>query len=234
VRRQQYALNQGANYTANLLRNFGTAGTLITPTEANTTFDPQEIVDRWNAKTQGDRAGSVMAIDIPVAVHYPKATPQDLALETILDRAEADICAVLGVPAQVTGLHSGRLSKTYANLREAREVAWEETILPLLNLIAGGVGQHLLPEFATDWERQRLTFDVSDVRPLQPDSDALHVRAREDWRANLIDRATWKRMVGMKPEPEDAGVYYRDAISPGSGGGAEGGSDGNGAQSPAL
>ncbi len=39
VQRQQYVLNQGVNYTANVLRNFGTAGTIITPKEANTVFD---------------------------------------------------------------------------------------------------------------------------------------------------------------------------------------------------
>ena len=208
--RQQYALEQGTTYTANVLRNGGTPMTILTPRDPDTLIDPQEIADRWNAKTQGDRVGSALVMDVPVEVHYPKATPNDLALETILDRMEADICAVLGVPAQVLGLHSGRLSKTYANMKEAREVAWEEAVLPLLNLIAGCLSHALLPEVSARWERERLTFDVSQIRPLMPDVDSLHNRAREDWKANLIDRAAWKRMVGLPVVAEDAGVFYED------------------------
>lgn len=209
--RQKHALEQGASYTANILRNFGTAGAIITPSDPNVIFDPQEIADKWNAKTQGDRAGSALVMDVPIQVHYPKSTPQDLALDTILDRMEADICAVIGVPAQVLGLHSGRLAKTYANMKEAREIAWEETVLPLLNLIASNVSHALLPEVSLRWERERLCFDVAEIRPLLPDVDALHNRARADWTANLIDRATWKRLTGLPPLLEDAGVYYRDA-----------------------
>ncbi|MCX6380626.1 MAG: phage portal protein [Armatimonadetes bacterium] len=210
--RQQYALEQGVTYTANILRNFGVVGAIITPSDPNVTLDPQEIADKWNAKTQGDRAGSALVMDVPIQVHYPKATPQDLALETILDRMEADICAVVGVPAQVLGLHSGRLAKTYANMKEAREIAWEETVLPLLNLIAGCLSHALLPEVSLRWERERLTFDVSQIRPLLPDVDSLHNRSRADWMANLIDRATWKRQVGLSPLADDAGVYYEDTV----------------------
>lgn len=218
LRRQQYILDQGTNYIASVLKNFGAGGTVITPTEANTIIDPKELIDLYNAKTQGDRAGSVIAFDIPVTIHHPKSSPQDLAIETLLDRSEADICAVLGVPPQVLGLHCGRLSKTYANMREAREVAWEETVLPLLNLLASGLAHALLPELSEGWQRLSLGFDTSQIRPLLPDQDAIHVRLREDWKAGLIDRAMWKRGVGMQPAPEDVGVYYANI----SGGGNNG------------
>jgi HK97 family phage portal protein len=210
LKRQQYTLDQASNYTANLLRNFGVPGGMITPKDPSVTIDPQEVLDKWNAKTRGDQVGSWMVWDVPLEAQVLSATPQDLALNEMLDRPEADICAAFGVPPQVIGVHCGRLSKTFANLKEAREVAWEETILPLQKIVGAQLGRLLLPEVSPYGERERVVFDVSEARPLQPDRDALHGRAREDWKANLIDRAEWKRLVGLKPSLEDVGVYFCD------------------------
>jgi phage portal protein BeeE len=218
LKRQQYTLDQAANYGANIMRNMGVVGGIATPKTETLTFDPETFVERWNAKTRGDSVGEILALDVPVDVQFPKNNPQTMALDTIQDRPESDICAVLGVPPQVVGAHVGRLSKTYANMKEAREIAWEETLIPLLNLIAGTLSRYLLPQVVgSEALSQFVTFNISAIRPLQPDLDALHARARADWQANLIDRATWKRAVGQVALPEDKGVYYQDTLGGGIG-----------------
>jgi HK97 family phage portal protein len=211
LKRQQYVLDQATNYNANILRNMGAVGGLITPKDPDHTFDPQEVVDKLNSRTRGDSVGEMTALSVPVDLQYPEMTPQKMSLDMMQDRPESDICAVLGVPAQVCGAHVGRLSKTYANVKEAREIAWEETLIPLLNLIASTLTRQLLWQVVgSDSADQFVEFDIRDIRPLQPDLDALHLRARADWQANLIDRAAWKRIVGEIPLPEDVGVFYAD------------------------
>ncbi len=214
LKRAQYTLDQASNYSASIMRNMGVTGGIISPKEPHTTFEPEEIVKVWNSKTRGDRVGEVMALDMPIDIQFPQNNPQKMALDTIQDRPESDICAVFGVPAQVVGLHSGRLSKTYANMKEAREIAWEETIIPLLGLIGLAITKQLLSQFVGRGAgvRQELCFDIRQIRPLQPDLDALHARTRADWQANLITRADWKRATGSEPLPEDEGVYYCDVV----------------------
>ena len=203
--RQQFSLDECANYTANILRNMGVVGAIATPKEgSNQPFDAKEFTRVYNAKTRGDNKGEILAYDGAIDIKFPDTSPQKMALDTIADHPEADICAVMGVPAQVVGLHSGRLSKTYANVKEAKESAWEETVIPYLNLVTRKMTQALIGEDSG----MRVHYDLSDIRPLQADLDALHARARADWLAGLIDRAEWKRTVGEQPLPEDDGVYY--------------------------
>jgi len=211
LKQSQYTLDQSVNYSANLMRNFGNAGIIITPKNPEQIFDPQEVTDKWNSKTQRDGAGATMALDVPIDIEYPKNSPQDLALETLQDRPESDICAVLGVPPQVVGLHVGRLSKTYANMKEAREMAWEETVLPMLNLIAAQITQWF-QKYDLLNSTDRINFDISNIRPLQPDLDALHKRSRENWMRNLITREQWKLAVGMIPDAGDVGLYYQETL----------------------
>ena len=50
-------------------------------------------------------------------------------------------------------------------------------------------------------------FDNSQNRALSEDVDQLHIRAREDYKAGIIDRAMAKIMIGEQAQPEDWGVY---------------------------
>lgn len=219
--RDGYVLQQGSTYSAKAMRNAGLVGGLVTPPDnaldpanASVEFDPEEFVKLHTDKVTGDRAGEILAWNHPLKVQWPNVTPQNMAVDTMLDRPEAIVCALLGIPAQCVGLHVGRLSKTYANVAEAREIAWEEKILPTGLILYGGIGAALLPQVSRNAESERLGMDVRQVRPLQPDLDKLYERANAAWELNLIDRATWKRMVGLKPEPGDEGLYFRDASVP--------------------
>lgn len=209
VVRQQFALDAAVNYGANIMRNFGVVGGLATPKTPDATFDPTEFVANWRERS-GDGVGKMLAYDVPIQLEFPDSSPQKMTLETFADRPEVDTCAVFGVPPQVIGVHGGRHSKTYANLKEARESVWEETIIPLLQSLCAVFTSQLLPQMGGQ-VTQSVVLDLSHIRPLQPDLDALHKRAREDWQAKLIDRATWKRIVGMEPNSDDEGVYYESA-----------------------
>lgn len=205
--RQQYTLHQALNFNANVLRNAGVPFALACPSSDQVTMDVQGFVEMAKAKLSGDKVGEWMACDIPVSLTFPDVTPENMALDTMQDRPESDISAVFGVPPQVAGLHVGRLSRTYANVREARESFWEETIIPLLNLVYAQMGMRLLPRYGLSLDKYRIAPDISQIRPLQPDRDALHARVREDYRAGLISLAEALLETGRTPLPGDENVY---------------------------
>jgi HK97 family phage portal protein len=215
LKQDQYILQQGGNFTANVMRNNGTAGAIITPKsvknadgiELQPEVDPQQVTDTYRSMTSGDKVGGAMFFGFPADIMFPKNSPQDLALDTILDRPEANICAVFRVSILLVGAHGGRHAKTYANMTEARQSLWEECLLPLEQIIAAELTTQLLPQMGGDAETERVAYDTSGIRALQPDLDKLHDRVRKDWAENGIDLHTF--MVETKRVAEDwmIGIY---------------------------
>jgi phage portal protein BeeE len=62
---------------------------------------------------------------------------------------------------------------TYANQKEARLALWEQTILPLLDLVLDGLNHWLLPRFGTDL---RLRVDEDGISALHPRREMLWAR----------------------------------------------------------
>ena len=200
-------LQAAANYAGNIMLHAGAIGGLATPESESDTLDPEQFSQLWKDKHQGDGVGEMMAYNIPIKLQFPNNSPQNLALDTLPDRPEAEMCALFHLPPQVVGLHVGRLSKTYANYAEAREAAWEECVVPTQIIWGGQIGAKLLPQFGRDPMRERLAYDISNIRPLQPDKDKEHERVREDYKAGMIDRFTAKSLLGYATEPADKGTY---------------------------
>jgi len=212
VERGIYTLQQGANYAAKAMRNAGIVGGLATPDPRtpDKRFRPNEFVDLWRQKVTGEEAGGMTAYDVPIQLQFPNVTPQNMAIDTMLDRPESDSCALFGLPPQVVGLHVGRLSKTYANVREAREAAWEECLIPTQLDFGVQAGFQLLPQLSARWQQEEVGYDISDIRPLQPDLDALWKRAGDAYKINAIDLYTFESMVGLKPDNAHKDVWYAD------------------------
>lgn len=220
AKRGVYSLQQANTYRANILRNSGAIGVLISSKlNSQKEWDPAELVEKYKAKVTGDAVGEAFATDAELDFTFPRNSPEDMAMEIIEDRPESEVCALVGIPPQVAGLHVGRLSKTYANMEQARESAWEEKLMPLGTMLGSQIGYKLLAELSeepTEAAKMEeagtlaLGFDYSNVRPLQPDMDLLHERVRRDWLANLITLADWKRAVDRLPDPGDEKLRYRD------------------------
>lgn len=73
-----------------------------------------------------------------------------------------EICSVFGVPLVLVAHQPTAL----ANIATARRIFWEDTVIPLLEDLAGAYQRTLVPEFG-DRETLRLRFDVSNVAALQ-------------------------------------------------------------------
>jgi len=196
------------NFSAATMKNRGFVGAVASPKDPNFRFDTEEFVEKWRAKTTGDNAGDILALDVPIDMQFPDLTPDKMALDKIRQYPEARIASIFGLPAQVVGFIVSEMSKTYANYSESREAAWEESLLPNGGMILRQLGAALMPDMDGYDERDWLGMDISNIRPLQPDKDLLHKRVREDYKAGMIDRYTALTETGREPTSEDIGVYF--------------------------
>ena len=205
--------------TAALLQNAGIPGLVISPKDGEAKMTPEQREDfkfRWRDNTTGSNAGMPNLMSFPVNVSMLGFSPDDLALDKTRADAVARICSGIGLDPMVLGLPSS--SKTYSNYGEAIEAAYEGALLPLMQIWGIQVGYQCLDPNSGDFldvrPGDRLGWDTSKVRALQDDEDKLQARWRETWRANGIDRATFKEKIGLAADKFDVGLYYQDTLAP--------------------
>ncbi len=113
---------------------------------------------------------------------------------------ESRIGLPFGIPGSILGLLIGYESSSYANKRADWQVFWDITMTPLMADFDDGFTRSLCPEFGGIDE---LLADLSDIRALQEDIDALHERARKN-----VDAALWtieegRGATGVTEVPQD-------------------------------
>lgn len=201
--------NQIAVYLYGILRH-PIPSVLLSPKDKK--IDPdQEMVDgllrSLYKRSGGENAGGIAVPNVPMDATTLGYKPDEMAVDKLPKIGEERITAIFGIPAIVVGLGAGLQRSTFANVNAARDMAAENFLKPTWAKIASALTTQLLPDFDRS-EGVRFAFDLREVGILQEDEDALHKRVREDFAANLIDRATALTRLGMKPDPAtDEGVY---------------------------
>lgn len=158
--------------------------------------DADYLAQKMREVASGSRAGGVIVPTFPAEVTPIGFKPDDLAIGDLNRLPEERITAVFGIPAMVLGLGAGMERSTYSNMREAREAATEEFLVPLWQDLAQTFTEQLLE----DRDRMmglRVWFDLSEVGTLQDDRNRLHQRVRADYQAGLIDKETALQQLGL-------------------------------------
>jgi HK97 family phage portal protein len=192
--------NEAANWTGSLLRNGAVPGVVISPEVASSTTQPQldAVKDEFVRRFGGDQRGQPLVLSGPTKVQAIAFNPQEMNLRDLRIVPEERITAVLGIPAIVVGLGAGLQRSTFANYAEAREAAYESFVIPMQRLIEAQLQAQLVPDFG-DPATLRVRFDLSEVRVLQQDENALHERTRADLLAGLLTLNQALEAVGEDP-----------------------------------
>ena len=200
--------NEASNWLASILRNRAMPGVIISPKGQNvplpTDDQKQAFKELWQSFTH-DKRGEALMAPIAFDVFTPEFSPQQMELGKLREIPTGRILAALGLDPMALGLPSE--NKTYANYSEAMDAAGKMTILPAIRSWAKQMGQSILPDFQLDPRDYRFSWDVSRVSWLIDETDQLHKRVRDDFRAGVISRARAKELIGEKPLPEDEEVY---------------------------
>jgi HK97 family phage portal protein len=202
--------NEAANWTASMLRNVGVPSVVLSP-DGDYDVDPdvaEESRDRWVARTTGDRRGGPIFMSGRTKVSVLSFSPEQMQMRDQRRIPEERVSAIFGTPAVVVGLGAGLDRSTYSNMAEAREAAYESMLIPTQRLFAADLNGQLVPNFG-DPLRLRIGFDLSKVRVLQDDQNALHERTRGDLVGGLVTLNQAREMIGQDPLPgKDGDVYY--------------------------
>lgn len=138
------ALNAGERTNGALLRN-GTIGKLISPKVSVESImqgnNPDEAAMKqlsmsMQKRLGGDNVGRIMETTLPVELLDIGASPEELAINEMLDRPEAMICAACGLNSMAVNLPSSRDSRTYSNYEESVRSALQEGLVPLRDAFA--------------------------------------------------------------------------------------------------
>jgi phage portal protein BeeE len=220
-------INAGEIYTSAILRN-GHAGKLMVPKEGSlmlqsetTPFDETERnaeKRRLKYNLAGEHAGSVEVGLYAMDVHDLGLTPEDMALDRVLNWPVDLVVASFGLNSLVLGLPSSADTRTYSNYAEARKDAWESAVVPRQDAIAYGFQSQGLfafdeqgnqaPEYGDSPDVQ-VWWDRSEVAALHEDSDARAQRASTLFTGTLLPRNRVLQETGYDPiEGADGDRYY--------------------------
>lgn len=205
------AINEEGSYTPAILRNAGVPSIVLTPKTdefARSASRDEEgakaVKERFEELTRGENRGSAVILKGPYDVVPIGFSPEQLALDKVMQLPLAKVAGACGVSLMSMGLPDP--GKTYENLEAANENSWG-TVISLQELIGEAVTQDLLPEFGYDPRLYAVDYDYSDVQELRKSEDIKHKRVRDDFLGSAITQNEARDLLGL-PAEEDGDRYF--------------------------
>ena len=199
--------SEATRFAETLLTNHGIPGLVVQlPIEAEVTSeDKKEMKYAIENSFGGPNRGRVGILSAGATMQQFGFNPQQLNLQALHNIPESRICAVLGVPAAVAGLNVG-LEQTaqYASMRVIQESFTERTLIPTWRMDEAKLNRWLKPDFSSD-PKLIIGYDLSEVRALQEDQDALFARLDLAVQHNWILPDEARSQVGLPPLPDGSG-----------------------------
>lgn len=198
---------RGAEYTEATLRK-SNAGLVLMPPKgdggmsyAMTSVEESEMLGHRRRLARGlDRGNDEGVIALTSYLEHAKVgfSPEEMALDRILDRPEAYICAAMGLSPLLLDLPSSRDSKTYANKAEARKGAWEDSALPMFGVFAEAIRDQVLYRVDPDTGEEIGQYGDAPGLEVWPDTSEVpalqdNQQEKADYWVGLVDAGMVKR-----------------------------------------
>ncbi len=215
--REIFTDDEAANFTSSLLKNMGVPGVIISPEGEGdniTEADAKAVKQDFKQKFGGDSRGEPMIVPARTRVNVLSWSPEQMNMRELRRIPEERITAQLGIPAVVVGLGAGLDRSTFANMKEAREAAYESFIIPTQRLVGADLANQLLRDFESNPEAFRVGFDLRNVRVLQEDENGKWTRVVGALTGGLLSRKRAKELIGEKAEPGDDMYYVPSSATP--------------------
>jgi HK97 family phage portal protein len=203
--REIFMDNESSEFVSALLGNMGVPGVVISPKGgAMVAADDVAATKAWfTEQFGGSNRGKPLVMGAPTDVSPYGFNPQQMNMSESRDVAEERVCALIGVPAAVVGFGAGLQStKVGATMKEMREQAWQNGVLPYALLIADELQRSLLPLFKKA-DGLTVEWNTDGVKALQEDED----KRTERWGKRLASGA----ITGM--EADDSHKIYLRPIN---------------------
>ena len=201
---------EAAVFAASLLSNMGIPGVMLVPDlepgERGPSKDEADaMAEEFHRKFSGPRRGRPLMMSFKVKAEEFGFNPRQMVFDVVRHIPEERISGALGVPALLAGLGAGLKNATYSNARELREFFTEQTVIPLWSLITEELTWQL---GEVDFGGVTFAYDLTKVRALQEDQDALWERNLNALREGAITVAEFRKAVGL-PELPNTDTFLR-------------------------
>lgn len=205
--REIFTDEERARYHALILGNGGVVQYVLSPKDGAADVDQDAIKAAFEHAFSGDNLGRPIVLTGPMELNIVGGTPDKLLLDKASQIPEERIAALVGIPASVLGFGVGlSQTKVGATMREQREQAFENAIIPLMRLIAADFTMQLLTDFDED-PSHIVQHDLTQVRVLQQDQGELYTRETLAYEKGVKTRAEVRTALGLETKPEDE-VYF--------------------------
>lgn len=207
--------DESGNFVASLLRNSGVPGLIVSPDSDETPAagDVDSVKQYFKEMFTGDKRGEPIVLSGKTKVDQFGFDPKKLDLSGVRNTTEERICAVLGIPAAVVGFGTGLEQTTVgATLKELRQLAWINGIMPIQRIFADEIERSLLPMFDSSPEQFKVKFDLSNVSALDEDMDKKYSRVNIAITGGWMSIAEGREMVGLDAQPRHE-IFLRPASS---------------------
>lgn len=199
--REIWTDNEAAVFTAALMRNGGVPGVVISPDGPDAVITPaqaEQVKEKFTNEFTRERRGKPIVMSGPTKVEQFGFNPRQMDLSPLRNISEERVTAALGVPAAVVGFGAGlETSKVGATMRELRQLAWHNGVIPLQQIVASTLQRSLLPDLS---KGQVVQFDNSDVAALADDENKHVERVTK-----LVTAGVWTRGEGRVETGKEAG-----------------------------
>jgi HK97 family phage portal protein len=187
-------------------------------TVKNKTLSQEEsdsILARWMRKYSRNsrQRGAPAVLDQNAEYQKIGANLDELASESLSERAEARVCAPFGVPPLLAGALVGlKNQNNRASAGAANAEFWQNKLSPLYKRIRTHLTWNLLVEFEGRDKIAaglvRLNWDLSQVAALQEDVTAIEKRAKDSLLAGGITLDEYREKIGKKPLDNELGKVF--------------------------
>lgn len=207
VLEELYGDNAVARFSAQIMKNMGMVQYLLSPKEGASVTPEQamHIKQRWIQLSTGENANTPMVNPVPIDAVKLGFSPDELDLSKLRNVPESRIAGVTGIPAivlqYIVGLEHGHYGAAY---EQARQQGYENVIIPIQNHLSEDLTWQVLPDIDST-PGARFGFDITKVRVLQEDRDALYRRESEALRSGGLTFDQYLVSLGKEPLGEPLG-----------------------------
>ncbi len=204
--------NGSSKYNRALVDNYGAPPAMITAKGDNTTIGMDavsRIREFFDRKVQGpENAGQPLILGSELTYTPLSLTSKDMEFDSLTNMAARNIASAYGVPFALVVPEAA----TYANMRDARESFWENTVLPLLNMMIGDLSNWLMPDFAQPGENLYLVYNSNGVSALEPKQQRKFDRMGNAVKNGIVTINEARRELGFEEIPGAADSLFLPSL----------------------
>ena len=201
--------NKASEYKSDAINNLNLPGVAIKtrkPLNQRQKDDLRAVLKQKMGGSARQNALLISGDDATIELLNPM---KDFEWQNFSNMNETRICMVFGVPPIVVGSLVGIENSPWSNTGEAKRWMYQNTLAGLWRMVSGALTRSMIPDAYRDV--LEYAFDLSEIKELRDDIDAVATRATALFEAGIITRNEAREMIDF--EGGDGGDVFKYSMA---------------------